>query len=133
MSLPDIREALAETLRTIPRLNATPYITDAVVAPQAMFDFELVPNVVFAEGAHQYDFVIDVYLERSHEVAAQRYLDGLRDPEAAQGLKLVLEDSDSPLSSHVHYAKVTRIGRVEPVTVGATEYLTFPCELEVVA
>jgi hypothetical protein len=131
MSVATFRTALATTLRTIPGLRASEYMTDEIVVPHAMFDYEIEPHLVFARGADVYRFTVQVFTSRSSDVASQKFLDLLRDPTTSTGLTQTVEDSAS-LAAVCDYAQVKSIGKIELAQVGGVEYLMVPFEIEVV-
>jgi len=131
MSIATVRSAMATALRTIDGLRASEYITEQVSTPQAMFDYEVEPDLTFARGGDVYRFTVLVACERSPERASQVYLDLLRDPSSSTAVKYVLENN-ATLAAQVDYARVTRIGRVDPRVIGATEYLCCDFDVEVV-
>lgn len=135
MSVATVRAAMGTALRTITSgdiaLRVTDYLTDQVTPPHAMFDCEIEPDLSFGRGADVYRFTIWVFVDRTPEVAAQKYIDLLRDPTTSTGLKQTLE-TDATLAAAVDYVRVTRIGKVEIAPVAGVEYLMVPFDVEVV-
>lgn len=132
MTVADIRAALTTALRTIPGLHVSPYMTDEIVVPHAMFDFALEPHLVFGRGADVYRFTVQVFASRSSDLPSQKYLDELRDPTNTEGLVRVIE-TDSTLAAAVDYARVTGISAVQIAPVKPNvEYLMIEATVEVV-
>lgn len=132
MTIASVRTALATALRTIPGLHVSPYLTDEVVVPHAMFDFALEPHLVFARGADVYRFTVQIFASRSSDTSSQKFLDELRDPTSSTGLVQVIE-TDSTLAAAVDYARVTGISAVQIAPVKPNvEYLMIEATVEVV-
>lgn len=131
MTIASFRTALAATLRTIAGLRASEYITESVQPPHAMFDFEVEPDLTFGRGGDVYRFTITVFSDRGAERASQVFLDDLRDPNSTTGVKYTIENNGT-LAAACDYARVTRIGRIDPRIVGVTEYLACDFDVEVV-
>lgn len=131
MTVATVRTNMAGALRTITGLRASEYLTESVQPPHAMFDYEIEPDLVFAQGADVYKFTVTVFCDRTAERPSQVFLDTLRDPSSATGVKRVLEDN-ATLASVVDYVRVTRIGMVEIIPVGGVEYLAVKFDAEVV-
>lgn len=126
----DIREEMAAALNSIDGLRSVPYITEEIAPPMALFDYEIEPDLVFANGAHVYTFTITVFAQRTDVVASQKLLDRLRDPSASTGVKQTLQEWSW---TSIDDLRVTAIGRVDPKTVGQSDYLIVDIEVEVTA
>lgn len=131
MSVATVREKMATALRTITDLKASEYITESINPPMAMFDYRVNPDLTFARGADVYTFTVRVFAARTPERASQVFLDLIRDPSTAGGVKRTLEDN-ADLAAVVDYVHVTEISEVEPVTVGNADYLSVRFTAEVV-
>ena len=131
MTVATVRTNMAGALRTIAGLRASEYLTESVQPPHAMFDYEVEPDLTFARGADVYKFTITVFCDRTAERPSQVFLDSLRDPSSSTGVKRTLEDN-ATLATVVDYVRVTRIGAVEIIPVGAVEYLAVKFDAEVV-
>lgn len=137
--LADLRDKLAETLRACGpaalKLRATPYITESIDPPHALFDFEIDPHVTFDPGPDLYRFTVTVFCNRSEPQASQKYLDELRNPRNADSVPARVEADSAPLGDldDFQYARVTSVSRVDVRTVGTVEFLTVDFEIEVVA
>jgi hypothetical protein len=131
MTIADLRTGVATALRTISKLRASEYVLDQPVVPHAMFDFEIEPDLTFGRGADVYKFTGWVLVDRASERQSQVWLDQLRDPNNTAGIKYTLEN-DATLAAACDYARVTRIGRVEPKPHSGIEYLGFDFDFEVV-
>jgi hypothetical protein len=134
MSVATVRAAMAEALQTISSdgitLKATAYVTDQITPPHAQFDYEVNPHLVFGDDKGVYDFTVWVFVGRPSEVAAQKFLDILRDPSNTESVPYVLEN-DSGLDAVTDYVTVKNCGRVEIAPVGGAEYLMVPFDVEV--
>lgn len=131
MTIATVRSAMATALRTISGLRASEYLTEQVKTPHAMIDFEVEPDLTFGRGADVYRFQVTVFSDRAAERASQVFLDTLRDPQATDGIKYVLEH-DATLAAQVDYCRVTRIGKTEIIPVSGVEYLAVTFDAEVV-
>lgn len=131
MSIADIREAMADALDSIDGIRSFPYMTDDIVPPVALFDFEIDPDMTFANGSHLYTFTITVWTSRNDNRASQKLLDLLRDPSSATGVKQTLQES-AGLQAVVDDLRVTSIGVVNISNAGTSEYLTVDFEVEVI-
>lgn len=131
MTIASFRTAFATACRTITDMRASEYITDQVTAPQVMFDLEIEPDLTFGRGADVYRVTGWVLASRTAAEASQKFLDLIRDPNTTGGLKYTLEN-DSTLGGACDYARVTRIGRIQPTSHEGTEYLGFDFDVEVV-
>jgi hypothetical protein len=136
LTLADVREALATDLRTIPDVNADAYLVSHVRSPvHAMIDVSAEYDITMARGGDTYPLVVQVYVQRSDEIAAQRRLDQLRDGDDTMSIKAVLEAGTCAGLAGVSYVRVWRAGRTNLVDVGApgVQYLMAEWECEVVA
>ena len=131
MTVASFRTAFATALRTVTDLKASEYITDKVTTPQAMFDLEIEPDLTFGRGADVYRVTGWVLASRTPDRASQVWLDLVRDPNNTDGLKYSIEN-DSTLAAACDYARVTRIGRIQPTSHEGIEYLGFDFDTEVV-
>lgn len=152
----DVRDSLAAAITAGTGLRATALVQDVLVAPIAVvsrraFD----PRLVFSQSKTAYQFTVTVYADRTDERSAQQQLDdwvdvvGIRDLLLETGDNWLLEDGsltsaesfpsvvlaiqdDALWGVTVHYAQVTRIGEVQAVIIGESNYLAIELEIEVV-
>lgn len=130
MTVADARQALAEAFDSIDGLRCKDgLIHDQVNPPEVMLDYELDPHLVFARGAAEYTFTAKTFLQRTSERSAQLLADRLKDPTDPDGITVVVEEW---ATDAYQYAAVRRMGAMQIAQVGATEYLMFETEIEVV-
>lgn len=131
MSILDARQALADAFDSIDGVRCKDgLIHDQVNPPEVMLDYEVEPHYVFGTSTPgAFTFTAKVFLQRTSERASQNLADRLKDPTDEEGITLVVEGWDTDA---YQYAAVRRMGAMQIAQVGATEYLMFETEIEVV-
>lgn len=132
MTIATVRDALGDALETISGLTASRYVPDQVVGPIAVVRRGRVNyDIVFARGADEWQWFIDVYHARTAEQTAQEYLDALCEPSGSGSLKTVLETASVATAAGADYIRVRTASEVNTATVANTTYLTVTWEVEV--
>ena len=135
MSLADIRLAIADALKTIPKVRPVAYITDGAEVPSGGIYAELAMgeisyDIVMGRGADLYTFTVRCAVQRVDEIRGQALLDTLREPSGATSVKTVLE-ADETLGGLVDYVHVKAASADQVITVGQLTYLGVEFTVEV--
>lgn len=120
MSIADIREGLADALRTIPGLRVSPYIPDSFEPPMAIVStYRVAFDLAGARGSDDFTFDILVVARRTSERAAQESLD-----EYVPLVKAAIENgSDKSLGGAAQSLQVTAVDGPRPFSQGDSTYL----------
>lgn len=131
MSVADAREALAAAVDSIAGLRCPDgYIRNSVNAPEAMIDYSVEYDLVFARGADSYTFNIKVFDKMTDERSAQIRFDRLRDGNDTGSIKYAVENYST---AAYDYARVTASpDPISVATVGGVDYLMISFDVEVV-
>lgn len=128
MSIADIREGLADALRTIPGLRVSTYIPDTIEPPMVIVGTYRVDfDTAFNRGSDEITFDVMVVVRRTSERAAQQALDTY-----LPLVKTAIEDDDS-LGGACMSLHVTGVERQSPLVVGETTYLAATYAVRVIA
>ena len=130
MSIADAREALAAAVDGIDGLRCPDgYIRGSVNPPEAMIDYTVAYDLVFARGADSHDFKIKVFDKLTDERSAQIRFDRLRDGSDTGSVKYAVENY---ATAAYDYARVTEASDISVATVGGVDLLMVEWTVEVV-
>lgn len=134
-----IRAAVSTALDGITGLRSTAYLTDSASPPAgggwAMVEFDDIDyDLVFSGATDELPLLVIIFAPRESERSSQVFLDTLRDPNAATGIKPVLE-ADAGIAAVLPsgYIRVTRVLRPTITTIGNVDYITVEFQCEVVS
>lgn len=123
MTIAAQREGLAERIRTISGLYASPTASENITPPMACV---LPPRVTYdgsyGRGLAEYEYTIRVFTSRQDVDAAQALFDELAEQTGSRSLKAAIE-GDRTLGGAAEYSRVVRRGETGPSPVGETTYL----------
>lgn len=119
-----IRQGLADAIRTVPALRSYPLVPDSFVTPAAMvFGPERIRyDSTMARGSDEYRFPVRLYVGRVDEKGAQEKLDAYVSGEGGQSIKGAIE-ADPSLGGVVDFARVEEARNYGPYQSGSANYL----------
>lgn len=96
MGFAEIRQGLAESLETIPRLNQSAYLLSQPILPQAEIEpGEIEYDQTFARGQDKYTLTIRVTVGMPSNIGAQKQLDRMLAPSGDYSVKAAVEADPS--------------------------------------
>lgn len=121
-SITDIREGLAERLRTISGLRVMSTEPDSVNPPSAAVGLQTVTfDRAFGRGHDELEFVVRLYASRADDRAGQRKLDSYIAGSGASSVKAAIE-GDLTLDGAAIQCRVTGVDNYGVYEVGGTPY-----------
>jgi hypothetical protein len=134
VGLREIREGLADRLRTIEGLRASDYVEGSISPPIAIVGFpsEIDYDLTFGREADQYTIPIRIYVGQASNRSATELLDGYLAKSGTASVKAAIE-GDRTLAGACMDLDVARMTGAGVDELGAVSYLVADWEVTVVA
>lgn len=132
-TIENLRDGLADNLRTIDGLRVSADLPEQVNAPMAVVGLQsVVYNQSFANGLVLYNFEVSLLAARASERWAQKRLDDYTSSSGTDSVKVAIE-SDKTLGGNAYDVRVTEMGAIGTVSLDDSIYLTATFTVEVYA
>jgi hypothetical protein len=132
MAISNLREGLANNLKTIPGLRVVDTLPDLVNPPMAMISLDSIAyNKQNQKSMAEYTFKINVVVGRVSERIAQQNLDLLVAPEG-DSVKAAVE-SDRTLGGYAYDVFIPALVAMGSVQINAIDYLSAEFSVQVFA
>lgn len=129
----EVRQALSDAITDGVGLRAAPMWQDTFTAPIAIVTRrEFDPRLVFTGTTASYEFTVTIYADRTNERTAQVLLDDYCELDGSGSVVAAIQDEANWPNVTVDYAQVTRVGEVQSVAQGESQYLAVALDVEVV-
>lgn len=123
-SLTEIREALADRLKSITDLNVQPVVLGQIAVPAALIAPDSGPFLTYPDldGSVDVKLIVTVLVATVVSDAAQNELDGYLVSNGPNSIKAAV-DADPTLGSVAHYAMVTEARNYGLINYSGADYL----------
>lgn len=129
----EVRQGLADAITDGVGLRSAPMWQDTFTAPIAIVTRrEFDPRMVFTGTKATYGFTVTIYADRTNERTAQVILDDYCELDGPGSVVAAIQDGNNWPNVTVDYAQVTRVGEVQAVAQGESQYLAVALDVEVV-
>lgn len=132
-SITDIRNGIANNLKTIAGLRTAAEIPEQVNPPMAVVVFDRVQyHQSYKNGLANYEFTVQLIVSRVDERNAQRYLDAYVSTTGADSVLLAIE-SDKTLGGKAFDCFVSEMSSYGSINIGDNTYLAAEFQVQVLA